>query len=238
MLPLAPLISLCREKNMSQEQLETVVIEPKIDETKACIIWMHGLGADGYDFVDIIPQLKLPENLGVKFIFPHAPIMPVTLNGGYEMRAWFDIYGLTAEAKQNKAGILKAQKHIETLIDNEIANGIPSDKIILAGFSQGAAMALHCGLRYKQQLGGILALSGFLLLDDQTEDINKSYKNLPILMMHGTHDDVVAISLAEKSKQVIEDLGFTVEWHTFPIQHSLCAEEITKIGSWLKKVLK
>lgn len=220
---------------MQKPQLETVIVGEE-QAPAATVIWMHGLGADGYDFVDLVPQLNLPDN--IKFIFPHAPVRPITLNAGMKMRAWFDVYELTADAKQDEAGILATQQLIDELIEQEIAAGVASDKILLAGFSQGAAMALHCGLRYPKKLAGILALSCFLLLADQTADeLNVDNKNIPILMMHGINDDIVPIQWGERSRDFLQELGFEVEWYEYPMPHAVCMEEVKQISTWLQNVL-
>ncbi len=220
---------------MQEPQLETVIIGPK-ELPAATVIWMHGLGADGNDFANIVPQLQLPED--IKFIFPHAPIRPVTLNAGMKMRAWFDIYELGEGARLDEAGIYEAQQLIDELIDNEITSGVPSEKIVLAGFSQGAAMALHCGLRYSKKLAGILVLSGFLMLADQAADeINQFNKNVPILMMHGTSDEVVPLQWGQLSRDLLSNLDCEVEWHEYPMPHSVCPEEIEQVSIWLQNIL-
>ncbi len=220
---------------MQKSQLDTVIVGPE-ESPAATVIWMHGLGADGYDFADIVPQLQLPED--IKFIFPHAPVRPVTLNAGMKMRAWFDVYELGENAKLDEEGIYAAQQLIDELIDYEIAAGVPSGKIVLAGFSQGAAMALHCGLRYSKKLAGILALSGFLLLADRAADeINKANKRIPILMMHGTVDDIVPLKFGQRSRELLHNFGFEVEWHEYPMPHTVCPEEIQQVSTWLQNIL-
>jgi phospholipase/carboxylesterase len=218
-------------------KLEFVEIKPESTH-KASIIWLHGLGADGYDFLDIAASLDLPEELGIHFVFPHAPFRPVSLNGGYRMRAWFDIYGLDFDSKQDQEGILAAQKLVEDLIEQELELGIPSEKIILAGFSQGAALALHTGLRYQQQLAGILALSGFLALTEQNFLADDSPNaDTPILMLHGTDDMVVQLRWAEFSRDRLLELGFNVAWKSYPMEHNVCAEEIKDIAKWIQDIL-
>ena len=220
---------------MQELQLDTVIVGPE-KSPAATVIWMHGLGADGNDFADIVPQLQLPED--IKFIFPHAPICPVTINAGMKMRAWFDVYELGEGARLDEAGIYVAQKLIDELIDHEIASGVPSEKIVLAGFSQGAAMALHCGLRYSKKLAGILVLSGFLMLADKTADeINQANKNIPILMMHGTDDEIVLLEFGQRSRDLLRNLDFEVEWHEYPMPHSVCPEEIEQASTWLQNIL-
>ena len=216
------------------EVLETVEINPDTDP-KTSIIWLHGLGADGYDFVDIVPQLNLPKELAIRFVFPHAPIRPVTINAGFKMCAWFDLYGLDADSPQDETGIKQAQQLTEQLISKELSLGIPSERIVLAGFSQGGAVALQCGLHYAKELAGILVLSGYLPLADKLTTINKS---IPILMTHGEYDDVVPIKFGKISRNKLIDLGLNVHWHSYPMAHQVCLEEIQDIASWLQDVLK
>lgn len=217
--------------------LDFIEVKPK-ETHRASVIWLHGLGADGYDFVDIPPMLDLPAKMGIHFIFPHAPVRPVSLNGGYKMRAWFDLYSLSPDAEQDAKGIYEAQKLINNIIDQEIASGIPADKIILAGFSQGAALALYAGLHYPQQLGGILALSGFLVLAGQTPLAKDSPNSkIPILLMHGQGDDVVPINLAETTRNKLLVSGFSSDFKVYPMGHSVCAEELQDIAKWLQGAL-
>ncbi|MBN2689737.1 MAG: dienelactone hydrolase family protein [Gammaproteobacteria bacterium] len=218
-------------------QEQPIIIHPK-KPANASIIWLHGLGANGYDFVDIVPELNLPQAIAARFVFPHAPLSKVTINGNMEMRAWFDIFGLTADSKQDENGIKKSQQIIEQLIANELEQGIPSNKIILAGFSQGAAMSIYTGLRYKETLGGILALSGFLPLAEQMpNEINEANKKTSIQMMHGTFDEIVQLSWAQQSYKYLQGLGCDISLQTYPMHHSLCTEEIQDIGRWLGTVL-
>ncbi len=219
---------------MQTQALTAIEINPDT-EPQASVIWLHGLGADGYDFVDIVPQLNLPKELAVRFVFPHAPIRPVTLNGGYQMRAWFDIYGLDAGSPQDEIGIKQTQQLIDQLINKELALGIASKKIVLAGFSQGGAMALQCGLNFPQNLAGILVLSSFLMLTDKLEKINKSS---PIFMAHGEYDDVVPIKWGEFSRDKLNNLGCKVQWTSYPIAHQLCDQEIVDIARWLQDRLR
>lgn len=219
---------------MQTQALTAIEINPET-EPQASVIWLHGLGADGYDFVDIVPQLNLPKELAVRFVFPHAPVRPVTLNGGYQMRAWFDIYGLDAASPQDETGIRQAQQLIDQLINKELALGIASKKIVLAGFSQGGAMALQCGLYFPQNLAGILVLSGFLMLADKLEKVNKSS---PIFMAHGKYDDVVPITWAESSRDKLNNLGCKVQWSSYPMAHQLCNQEIVDIARWLQDFLR
>ncbi len=219
-----------------QQFLDSIEIKPAT-YPKHSVIWLHGLGADGHDFVDLVPQFNLAPELGVRFIFPHAPMRPVTLNAGYRMRAWFDVYGLDVNAPQDEAGIRQSQELINQLIEKEISLGILSKHIVLAGFSQGGAMALHCGLRYPQKLAGILILSGFLpLANSLADEISSINKSIPILMIHGEYDNVVPIEWAEVSKRRLIDLGLNVQWLSYPIAHHVCAEEILDISNWLRNL--
>lgn len=217
--------------------LQTVEIDPK-SSPSASVIWLHGLGADGYDFVDIIPLLNLPPELNVRFVFPHAPIRPVTYAGNTKMRAWFNVVDLKHSSQVDEEGIRKSQELINELIARELAHKKPDYKVILAGFSQGGVMALQCGLRYPKKLTGILVLSGWLFLED-TLSLEKTAINqqVPILMLHGTEDDLIPLNWAQKSSNCLKELDYSVELLSYPVAHSLCAEEVTKIGSWIRKLL-
>lgn len=220
---------------MTHMQLDSIIINPKHAATHS-VIWMHGLGADGYDFVDIIPQLRLPEDLAIRFVFPHAPTRSVTLAQGMSMRAWFDL-GLTLDAPQDESGIRASQAQIERLIAQEVASGIPVRNIILAGFSQGGAMALQCGLRYPESLGGILSLSGFLLLAETVpQEKHITNQNTPILLMHGMQDTRVPVTYAEQATCYLAGLGFNVKLQTYDMEHAVCAKQISDIGMWLRDV--
>lgn len=216
--------------------LESIIINPK-NPAKSSIIWLHGLGADGSDFVDIIPELRLPEEYATRFIFPHAPVIPVTLNGNLPMRAWFDIFGLDRTALQDEEGIRRAQQSINQLISNEQAQGIPSSNIVLGGFSQGGAMALFTGIHFSENLAGIFGLSTYLpskALQETTPAINTQ---TPVFMAHGQHDPVVGYDLGQASCQRLQQLGCQVEWRSYPMPHSVCPQEIYDLSQWLKKVL-
>jgi len=220
---------------MSQKSLDCIEITPKLPPT-ASIIWLHGLGADGHDFVDIVPQLGLSS---ARFIFPHAPVRPITLNAGYPMRAWYDIHGLDRFAKEDEEGVRASAVMVNQLIQHEIAQGIPSDKIVLAGFSQGGAMALYAGLCYPQKLAGILALSCYLPLATQVAiEASAANKAIPIFMAHGSMDDIVNISLGEYSCQYLQNLGYHVGFHRYPMAHNVCLEEVSDIAQWFKKILE
>jgi phospholipase/carboxylesterase len=222
---------------MQTQYDNNIVINP-ILTPKASIIWLHGLGANGYDFVDMVTALNLPEDMAVRFIFPHAPMREITINGGYKMRGWFDIHALSIDAPQDKLGMNEALEILEKLIIKEISHGIPSENIIIAGFSQGAAVALHVALSSKHTFAGILALSGFLLQKILPTSISQSNKNTPILMLHGKHDDVVPLEWAEFSRDLLAKLDFNAKLLTYAIAHTVCGEEIDVIAEWLKTVLK
>jgi phospholipase/carboxylesterase len=204
----------------------------------AAVVWLHGLGADGNDFAGLVPELDLDGCPPIRFVFPHAPSMPVTLNGGYVMPAWYDILGANLVDRQDAVGIQKSERAIKALIENEVARGIPYERIVLAGFSQGCAMALHTGLRLPHRLAGIMALSGYLPLADRfaTERMQAN-ANTPVFMAHGTQDPVVVLERGEKSRDALVAMGHPVQWRTYPMQHAVHPHEIVDIASFLKQVL-
>jgi phospholipase/carboxylesterase len=204
----------------------------------ATIIWMHGLGADGWDFVPIVRELPLPEELPLRFIFPHAPVRPVTINGGMAMRAWYDIAMTDIARLPDERGIRESQQQVSELIARERARGMDSTRIVLAGFSQGGAIALQAGLRHPEPLAGIAALSTYLTLDESlAAEGSAANKATPILMCHGTQDDIVPLRLAEASRTSLQAKGYEVEWHTWPMPHSVCAEEVETIASFFLRVV-
>ena len=203
-----------------------------------CVIWLHGLGADGHDFFPIVPQLNLPAQPGIRFIFPHAPRQPVTINGGYVMRAWYDIIAPDLTMRQDKAGILRSAELIREIIDEQIQQGIARDKIVLAGFSQGGAMALHIGLRETNGLAGIMALSCYLPLADELPVPEAADNGLPIFMAHGNYDPIVPLQAGVTSKDMLTTQGYAITWKDYPMEHSVCVEEIADIGMWLREVTK
>jgi phospholipase/carboxylesterase len=218
--------------------LETVEIATG-DHPEAAVIWMHGLGADGNDFVPIVRELDLSECPAIRFIFPHAETMPVTINNGYVMRAWYDILGMDLVRREDEIGLRKSQQQIEQLIAREIERGIPAERIILAGFSQGCAMTLQTGLRYPKKLAGMLCLSGYLPLADKLlAERSEANRSTPIFMAHGRVDPVVQIARAETSRDFLTSLGYTIEWKDYSMPHSVCEEEIDDIGHiishWLR----
>ena len=204
----------------------------------AAVIWLHGLGADGHDFAGLVPELDLSNCPPIRFVFPHAPSMPVTVNGGYVMPAWYDILGPDLVSQQDAAGIQASERAIVALIAQEVARGIPAERIVLAGFSQGCAMALHTGLRLPQRLAGIMALSGYLPLADRfTAERHPANAQTPVFMAHGTQDPVVVITRGEASRDALAALGQPVEWHSYPMPHSLHPREISDISAFLTRVL-
>lgn len=214
--------------------LETLEIstDKNID---ASVIWLHGLGADGYDFEPVASALNLSN---IRFIFPHAPYRNVTLNNGYEMRAWYDLYGLTLESKQDEAGIRQSQSEIEALISMEKSRGVLPERIVLAGFSQGGAIALHTALRHSEKLAGVLALSTYLLLKlSLGEEAHPANREIPIFMAHGSFDTVITPDIAQVSAQTLIKNGYQPLWHEYPMAHSVCDEEIKDIRLFLQSIL-
>ena len=204
----------------------------------AAVIWLHGLGADGNDFAGLVPELDLTGLAPIRFIFPHAPSIPVTLNNGYVMPAWYDILGTQLQRVEDSAGIRKSALAIEALIADQVAKGIPASRIVLAGFSQGCAMVLHTGLRHAEKLAGIIALSGYLpLADSVPAEHSAANKDTPIFMAHGTADPMIVLSRAEASRDALAALGCKVQWHTYQMPHSVHPQEIADIGRFLKSVL-
>ena len=200
------------------------------------IIWLHGLGADGEDFVPVAEDMNLP--LAVRYIFPHAPMQPVTINGGYVMRAWYDITGAGIDARQDEAGIHASQAAIEALIAQEIQRGIAPENIYLAGFSQGGAIALHTGLRHASRLGGILALSTYLpLAETLSHEAGAAALHTPIFMAHGCNDPIVPYALGKTSAEKLSELGYALEWREYDMEHSVCLNEIRDIETWLTRRL-
>ncbi len=221
-----------------KETDDEVVLEPAGTAT-AAVIWMHGLGADGHDFVPLVPELRLPPTAAVRFVFPHAPVRPVTINNGYPMRAWYDIKQLTLSGREDEATIREAQSLIEGYIERERRAGIVAERIVLAGFSQGGAVALQTGLRHGEKLGGILALSTYLpLAATLSAEANPANRAIPILMCHGTTDPVLPLAMGETSRDQLQALGYTVEWREYPMQHQVCREEVDAIAAWLAARLR
>ena len=202
------------------------------------VLWLHGLGADGNDFAPIVPELRLPAATPVRFVFPHATIQPVTINGGMAMRSWYDILTPQLVKREDEAGIRASEQSILALIARENARGVPSERIVLAGFSQGCAMTLHTGIRVPFKLAGLMGLSGYLPLADLAQAEHQTV-NLatPIFMAHGSYDPVVAPERAEASRVKLTELGYKIDWHTYPMPHSVCPQEIADISGFLQRVL-
>jgi phospholipase/carboxylesterase len=199
---------------------------------RLAVLWLHGLGADGHDFEPIVPELGL--GFAARFVFPHAPMRPVTINGGMAMRAWYDIIGFDTRAREDAVGIRASAAAVTELIDRELERGMVADRIVLAGFSQGGAIALHTALREQRPLAGVLALSTYLpLAATLAAERSAANAGIPLFMAHGTADPVLPLELAESSRRALEKLGYAVDWHAYPMPHSVCMEEISAIGAWL-----
>ncbi|HKR77934.1 MAG TPA: alpha/beta hydrolase fold domain-containing protein [Rhodanobacter sp.] len=198
------------------------------------IIWLHGLGADGHDFAPIVPELVAVDWPALRFVFPHAPVRPVTVNGGMPMRAWYDIHGFDLVARQDEAGIRASIAATETLIDRERERGVPDGRIFLAGFSQGGAIALAAGLRHAERLAGIVALSTYLpIADTLATERSAANADVPIFQAHGSFDPVVIPPRGSDSRDLLRSLGYRVDWHSYPMAHAVCAEEIADLRTWL-----
>ncbi len=209
------------------------------EDTEFTVIWMHGLGADGHDFVPVIPELKLPDTIKAKFVFPHAPIRPVTLNNGMEMRAWYDLLSLDRSKTAKEDDILTTVNWINHMLDEEINSGTPSEKILLAGFSQGGVIALHTGLRYPKKLAGIMALSTYIPFKENVfAEASNEQKDIPIFAAHGEYDPVIPFASWQDYAPALQSQGYDVEAKAYPMEHSLCLEEINDISIWLQKILK
>ena len=219
---------------MSRAQLEAIEIETAPDP-RASIIWMHGLGADGSDFAPLVDEIELP--VAARYVFPHAPMMPVTINGGYVMRAWYDISD-AAIRREDEAGVRASQRAVEDLLAREKTRGVPAGRIVLAGFSQGGAIALQAGLRHAERLAGIMALSTYLpLADTLAAEANPANRDVPIFMAHGTADPMIAFSRATASRDLLQQRGYALEWHEYRMQHGVCPQEIADLGAWLRRAL-
>jgi len=211
-----------------------ITLQP-LETPSASIIWMHGLGADGNDFVPIVPELRLPGSLRIRFIFPHAPMRPISWNNGYVMRGWYDIKALGLKAEEDVTGIHQSEQTIRRLIQQEIDQGIAANRIVVAGFSQGGAMALQVALRYPQRLAGLLPLSTYLpLRDTLAGEANVANSDIPILMCHGRQDPVVPYELGDGSRKLLEAQGYAVDFRSYNMPHSVCAQEIDDISQWLQ----
>jgi phospholipase/carboxylesterase len=219
---------------LKQESADAIVLAPATPAT-ASVIWLHGLGADGNDFVPIVPELQLPPGLAPRFVFPHAPVRPVTINNGMRMRAWYDIIELSAGGVQDEAGIRESAAILAKFIQRERDAGIAANRIVVAGFSQGGAIALHAALRHPERLAGVMALSTYLpLRATLAAEATKANHELPILMCHGRFDQVLPLRLGTTSRELLQAAGYVVEWKEYPMQHQVCIEEVRDIAVWLK----
>ena len=219
------------------DALETIELETG-PAPRASVVWMHGLGADGNDFVPMVPELELENRLPVRFVFPHAPMSPVTINRGYVMRAWYDIVEHGGGWREAAANVRESRELIEALLEREKARGVPAGQIVLAGFSQGGAMALYAGLRHAERLAGILALSSALpLADALAAEASPANRDVSLFMAHGTHDPTIPIARAIRSRDILTGLGYRVTWREYPMPHSVCPEEVNDISAWLADVL-
>jgi phospholipase/carboxylesterase len=218
---------------MTSPLLECVVLEPQTKAT-ASVIWLHGLGANGHDFPPVVPELGLPKDHGIRFLFPHAQSIPVTVNGGIVMPAWYDILAMDFDRKVDEPGVRRSAAQIQALVERELERGIPAERIVLAGFSQGGAIALHLGLRYPKALAGIMLLSTYMACDGNLDqERSPANASVPIFQAHGTQDPMVLLGMGEAARDRLRGLGYEVDWHTYPMQHNVVLEEIEAIGAWL-----
>src|SRR3990172_5080775 len=217
------------------ELLKAIELETGKHPTTS-VIWLHGLGADGHDFEAIVPELDLPE-IPIRFVFPHAPMQPVTINAGMVMRAWYDVSD-AAIRREDEAGVRASQACLEALIGREKERGTSANRVLLAGFSQGGAIALHTGLRHRERLAGVMALSCYLPVADKlAAEAHPANRDVPVFMGHGSEDPIVALARAVESRELLRREGYGVEWHDYRMPHSVCLEEIHDIGAWLRRVL-
>ncbi len=217
------------------ELLDAIEIETGKNPT-ASVIWLHGLGADGNDFAPIVPELRLPK-AAIRFVFPHAPVRPVTINGGMRMRAWYDITD-GANRREDERGVRASQVLIEVLVGREKERGTKAGRLVLAGFSQGGAIALHTGLRHPERIAGIMALSTYVPVEEKLlPEASTANRDVPIFMGHGSDDPIIPLVRAEQSRNLLKSLGYPAEWHKYAMPHSVCPEELADIGTWLGKVL-
>ena len=225
------------QNDMDADYLDCVEIDPPV-KPKAVVLWLHGLGADGHDFEPIVPELKLPPELPVRFVFPHAPERAVTINMGMKMRAWYDILEMDVRRRVDTDNIRESARYLNKLILREIRYGMPPERIVIAGFSQGGVISLHAALRHPDRLAGILALSTYLPTADSLEkEASDANRDIPIMMAHGAYDPVIPIGNGKAAHKTLSDLGYRVEWFEYPMQHEVCLEEIGAIRAWLVKIL-
>ena len=222
---------------MTQQLLPCVEINPST-APDACVIWLHGLGDSGHGFAPIVPELKLPDSMAVKFLFPHAPERPITINGGMRIRAWYDIKSLDFESRADLEGVKESAEQVEQLIKAQIESGIKAERIVLAGFSQGGVIALHLAPRFSQKLAGVMALSTYMcepaLLSSEALDVNRE---TPIMMAHGEQDEVVPVFMGNAAFKTLNECGFKATWQTYTMQHNVCMQELNDISAWLQKLL-
>lgn len=222
---------------MSKTALPYVEVNPN-KPAKAAVIWLHGLGDSGNGFAPIVPELKLPEELAIRFVFPHAPTRPVTINNGMSMRAWYDITSLDFNHRADRQGVDESTELVAELIEKEIEQGIPANKIVLAGFSQGGVIALHLGTRFNQTLAGIMSMSSYMCEPEKLKDeVHAANKNTPVFVAHGTHDDVVPIFMGNAAYKVLESNHYPVTWHEYAMQHNVCVQQLNDISAWLQEKL-
>ena len=205
------------------------------ENPQGSVIWLHGLGADGHDFEPIVAELRLPKELLLRFVFPHAPVQPVTINGGMAMRSWYDIVSFDSEGRADRAGVLASSDLLEGLIAREIDRGIAPEKIVIAGFSQGGAVAIHTALQTEHPIAGLMALSTYMALPDDAASA-VSRKDLPIFMAHGSFDPVLRMEWGRSSADRLIEAGFAIDWHEYPMAHAVCPQEIADISHWLSAI--
>jgi phospholipase/carboxylesterase len=219
-----------------------IILQTGANDSKqpdAAVIWLHGLGADGSDFVPVVSELNLPESSRIRFIFPHAPVRPITINQGYSMRGWYDITSLDIANRDDESGIIESSNLLMGLCDQQVAQGIPPQHVVFAGFSQGGAIALYAGLRYANRLGGIMALSTYLPMQQRlVKEATEANRGTPIFMAHGLHDEVVALQFGVQTRNLLQQQGYPLQWHDYAMGHSVCAQEISDISSWLTQILQ
>jgi phospholipase/carboxylesterase len=225
---------------MALDTLDTVEVVG-VAKPDGTVIWLHGLGADGHDFEPIVPELSLEGHADLRFVFPHAPVRPVTINGGIPMRAWYDVFNLDRVGPQDEAGIRDSAEALVQLIERERDRGVPYDRIVLAGFSQGGAIAMHTAMRFPKKLAGLMALSTWMPLDttidnEITPGDESQPRSLPVLMAHGSFDPILPISAGRNARDIMQRVGFDVQWHEYPMAHAVCAEEIAEIRNWLLSI--
>ncbi len=207
------------------------------DDPVGSVIWLHGLGADGHDFEPIVPELRLPADLPLRFVFPHAPVRPVTINGGMAMRAWYDILSLDSQGRADAEGVRQSTALLEALIDREIERGIEPDQIVVAGFSQGGAIAINAVLHASRRLAGLMALSTYIPLPGELA-ASRGNRELPVFMAHGSFDPMIQMQWGRASADRLAAAGYSVEWHDYPMAHAVCPQEISDIRAWLLRVLR